>query len=160
GYPPHQVGGTETYVLGLVEALKARSFEACVTCLETFSEDDGPDTRITTEEYLGTKVYRVWINTARHRMEHVIFDPKLIAILVEEFRKVVHQIEPDIIHVHPLQLGIESYLIETFNHENRNVVLTYHSSTTGCARGDLVYMGEEVCDARMDGERCTRCMLH
>ncbi|HZS44966.1 MAG TPA: glycosyltransferase [Blastocatellia bacterium] len=160
GYPPNQVGGTETYVLGLVEALKPRGHISYIAYMEPFKDENGPETRVTTEEHLGTTVYRIWVNSSRFPMEHIVFDKKLIATLITEFKKVADLVQPDIIHVHPLQLGFESYLIETFNKEDRPVVLTYHSTNTGCTRSDLIHMGTEVCDGLMIKERCTYCTLH
>src|SRR6266496_50203 len=160
GYPPRQVGGTEVYVFGLVEALRRRGHECFVAYVEAFNEPDGPGFGVVTDEYLGTRVYVVRVNTAYHKLEFLIFDAELRARLIKEFRKLVAEIKPDVVHVHPLQLGFESYLIEALNEAGEKVVLTFHSSTTTCARGDLIYMGKTVCDGLVLQDRCTKCFYH
>jgi hypothetical protein len=48
---------------------------------------------------------------------------------------VIRDRRPDVVHMHPLQLGLEAYLLEALKADGRTLVLTYHSSTTSCARG-------------------------
>jgi glycosyltransferase involved in cell wall biosynthesis len=160
GYPPKYVGGTEVYVFGLVEELKALGHECVITYLEPFQQVDGPEIRVARSSHLGTEVHVVQVNTAIHKLEFLMFDAELRNKLLGEFRKLVDQIDPDVIHLHPLQLGLESYLVEALNNAGRKVVMTFHSSTTTCARGDLIYMGETVCDGQIIQERCTKCLYH
>lgn len=160
GYPPHHVGGTEVYVFGLVEALKRRGHECAVAYVEPFCEEGGPETRLRVDEHMGTHVYAVQVNTARHKLEFVIFDAELRRVLIEVFQELASVLRPDLIHVHPLQLGFDSYLMEAFNLSGSPVVLTYHSTTTTCARGDLIYMGAEVCDSLVQQGRCAKCLYH
>lgn len=157
GYPPKQVGGTEVYVFGLVEALKERGHECCVVYLEPFENKEDLPFRILREKYLDTPVFVLQVNRVFHKLEFVVFDDALRARLVEQFRALVAELEPDIIHVHPLQLGFDSYLMEDLNRAGEKVVMTFHSSTTTCARGDLMYLGKEVCDGLILQERCTKC---
>ncbi|HYP39564.1 MAG TPA: glycosyltransferase [Chloroflexia bacterium] len=160
GYPPEQVGGTETHVLGLVEALKAKGNTCHVTYIEPFEDASGPAIEIALRQYLGTPVHVVRVNRAHYMLEFITFDGKLRAALLAAFHKVVGEVQPDVVHVLPLRLDIESYLIESLRHKGQKVVLSYLSSTTGCARGDLVYMGKEVCDGRIIQSRCTACLYH
>ena len=160
GYPPRYVGGTEVYVFGLVEELKELGHECVITYLEPFQRVDGPDMRVASASHLGTDVHVIQVNTAIHKLEFLMFDTTLRNTLVAQFRNVVDQIDPDVIHLHPLQLGLESYLVEGLNKAGRKVVMTFHSSTTTCARGDLIYMGETVCDGQIIQERCTKCLYH
>ncbi|HKO42644.1 MAG TPA: glycosyltransferase [Pyrinomonadaceae bacterium] len=160
GYPPKYVGGTEIYVFGLVEELKERGHECAITYLEPFAEPHGPEFRLVSNTHLGTDVHVVQVNTAIHKLEFVMFDAALRNKLVAQFRKLVDQIDPDVIHLHPLQLGLESYLVEELNQTGRKVVMTFHSSTTTCARGDLIYMGETVCDGQIIQKRCSKCLYH
>ena len=160
GYPPKQVGGTEVYVFGLVEELKQQGNECSIVYLEPFEDQNAPGVRILKDEHLGTPVHIVQVNTTVHQLEFVIFDAALRARLLDAFREVVARVKPDVIHVHPLQLGFDSYLIEDFNRAGHKVVLTFHSSTTTCARGDLIYMGKQVCDGLVLQTRCTKCLYH
>ena len=160
GYPPLQVGGTEIYVQGLVEALKEKGVRSSVVYVEAFADDDGPDFELRQCADDGTTIYSIGVNTTRHKLEFTMFDERLRRLLLREFHSLIEQLDPDLIHVHPLQLGIESYLIEDLNRAGRKVVLTYHSTTTTCARGDLIYMGRSVCDGLVTQARCTQCLYH
>src|SRR5947209_3499896 len=102
GYPPHKVGGTETYVLGLIEELKRRGFESYVAYLDVFTESDGPELRVEKELYSGTLVYRIFINRFYHKAEFVSFDANMQSMIIVQFRKVVDAIDPAVVHVHPL----------------------------------------------------------
>lgn len=160
GYPPDQVGGTEVYVHGLVEALKNRGVQSSVAYVEPFSEDGGPEFRIQSRSVDGTSVHSIGVNTTCHKLEFTMFDERLRTLLLREFHSLIGQLNPDLVHVHPLQLGIESYLIEALNRAGKKVILTYHSTTTSCARGDLIYMGQQVCDGQVLQDRCTKCLFH
>lgn len=160
GYPPEQQGGTEIYVRGLVEALKQRGHECFVAFVEPFNLPHGPEIQTTSSEHSGTRVDTIQINSAYHKLEFVIFDAALRAKLIGEFHKLINELLPDVIHLHPLQLGFESYLIEALNRDGQKVVVTYHSPTMSCARGDLIYMGSQVCDGLILQDRCTKCLYH
>jgi glycosyltransferase involved in cell wall biosynthesis len=160
GYPPDQVGGTEVYVLGLVEALQARGYRCHVAYVEPFEQAGGQALEVVSRTHEGTSVHVVRVNRAHHRLEFVAFDPATRARLLEAFDGLVRAVRPDLVHLHPLTLGFESYLIEHLKARGQKVVLTYHSSTTGCARGDLVQLGREVCDGLIRQRRCTACLYH
>lgn len=158
GYPPRQVGGTEVYVFGLVEALKPQGHECSIVYIEPFTQEGGPEIRVDVDDYLGTRVYVIRVNSIFHKLEFLVFDPVLRGKLLDHFRKLVADLQPDVVHVHPLQLGFESYLIEMLNRGGHHAILTYHSTNTSCARGDLIFMGEQVCDGRLIHRRCTECL--
>jgi glycosyltransferase involved in cell wall biosynthesis len=160
GYPPDQVGGTEVYVAGLVEALKQQGHSCNVAYVEAVDDPQAADISLVTREFEGTSVYIIQVNAVTQKLEFLIFDSQLRDKLIAEFCKVVEKVQPDVIHVHPLQLGFESYLIEQLNRLGHKVVLTFHSSTTTCARGDLIYMGKQVCDGLVRQDRCTKCLYH
>jgi glycosyltransferase involved in cell wall biosynthesis len=160
GYPPKQVGGTEVYVSGLIEALKEKGHQCVVAYVEDFDDHDGPALQVASRECEGTEVHAIQVNSAKHKLEFIVFDAELRAKLIAEFRKLVSDLRPDVIHVHPLQLGFDSYLIEDLNQAGEKVVMTFHSSTTTCARGDLIYMGAQVCDTLVLQDRCTKCLYH
>ncbi|HKE60391.1 MAG TPA: glycosyltransferase, partial [Pyrinomonadaceae bacterium] len=160
GYPPEQVGGTEVYVAGLVEALKQQGHSCDVAYVQAVDNPAAVDVHLVTRMHEETPVHVIEVNAVTQQLEFLIFDPKLRSKLIAEFCKVVEEVQPDVIHVHPLQLGFESYLIEELNRRGHRVVLTFHSSTTTCARGDLIYMGKQVCDGLVRQDRCTKCLYH
>lgn len=160
GYPPDQIGGTEIYVQGLVEALKDHQTRCAIAYVEPFEDVAGPDVEVRPRDFEGTPVHVVRVNRAFHKLEFIQFDPAARERILQAFERVVDAVAPDLIHVHPLVLGLESYVVEHLQQRGERVVLTYHSSTTGCVRGDLVYLGREVCDGRIRQQRCTACLYH
>jgi glycosyltransferase involved in cell wall biosynthesis len=160
GFPPDNVGGTETYVLGLIEALKKRDQIGEVLFLESCSSEHCSDIECTNYSYEGIRVHVIRVNKERHQLERILFDSDLLKRILDVFLETITAIHPDIIHFHPLQLGIESYLIEELRKRSYPVLFTYHSSTTTCMRGDLVLMGNEVCDGRVIPSRCIACVYH
>jgi len=158
GYPPRQIGGTEVYVAGLVEALQRRGHVSEVAYLEEVAE--GRDLEVRCDNRNGTAVHAIIVPRSRYKMEFLLFDPILRERLISEFRSLATRVAPDVIHVHPLQIGLESYVMEALRNDGHHVMLTFHSSTTTCARGDLLQFGREVCDGRIVQTRCTECLFH
>lgn len=160
GYPPDQVGGTEIYVQGLIESLRPRGYVCHVGYLESFEDALSPDILVEERVCQGTPVHVVRVNRVQHRLESIQFDSEMRTRILQAFVRIADQVSPDIVHVHPLNLGFHSYIIERLKRDGYKVVLTYHSSNTGCSRGDLLYLGAEVCDGRIDQYKCTRCLYH
>lgn len=160
GYPPEQVGGTEVFVHGLIEALRPRGYHCEVVYLEPFEQPGGPAVELRRREHEGTPVHVIRVNRAWHRLEFIQFDAVARARILEAYERVVETVQPGLVHVHPLVLGFDSYLVERLRQQSRKVVVTFHSSTTSCARGDLVRFGTEVCDGRIRPKRCTACLYH
>lgn len=158
GFPPDQVGGTEVYVAGLVEALALRGCAPEVAFVRESPAGDG--IAVQSERRSGIPVHQIVVPRSRFRLETVVFDDDLRNRLVDAFRTLVRERQPDVVHVHPLQLGLESYLLEALRADGHKVVLTYHSSTTGCARGDLVRFGRTACDGIIRQVACTECLMH
>lgn len=158
GFPPAEVGGTEVYVAGLVEAIARRGYAAEVAYVHEVPFGD--DISIRSEWRNGTRVHQIVVPRSRFHIETVVFDEDLRTRIIEAFRKLIRDRQPDVIHVHPLQLGLEAYLLETLRADGRALVLTYHSSTTGCARGDLVRFGRTPCDGVIRQVVCTECLMH
>jgi glycosyltransferase involved in cell wall biosynthesis len=155
-----QVGGTEVYVAGLVEALKQQGHSCDVAYIQAVHDPAAADISVVIRTHEDTPVHVIQVNAVTQKLEFLIFDPQLRGKLIAGFCNVVEKVQPDVIHVHPLQLGFESYLIEELNRLGHKVVLTFHSSTTTCARGDLIYMGQQVCDGLVRQDRCTKCLYH
>ncbi len=51
GFPPRQVGGTETYVLGLIDALKPLGHECSAAYLEIFEDASDNEFKIEKDSY-------------------------------------------------------------------------------------------------------------
>ncbi len=158
GYPPTEVGGTEVYVAGLVEALRAHG---CASEVAHIAETpSGEDIAVQSEVRGSTLVHRIVVPRSRFHLETVVFDEALRDRIIAVFRRLIHDRRPDVIHLHPLQLGLEAYLLDALRSDGRTLVLTYHSSTTSCARGDLVRFGRSACDGVIRQIACTECLMH
>lgn len=160
GYPPDQIGGTEIYVHGLVDALKSHDCRCAIAYIEPYDAPGGPDVEVRTRSFEGTPVHVIRVHRAHHKLEFIHFDAAARRRMLAAFDRVVDEVAPDVVHVHPLVLSFESHLIEHLKARGERVVLTYHSSTTGCVRGDLVYLGQTVCDGMIRQQRCTACLYH
>jgi glycosyltransferase involved in cell wall biosynthesis len=160
GFPPDYVGGTETYVLGLIEALKMKGHTCDVAYLESCKPEECSDIQVSRKDYQDTHVHVVRVNQEKNQLQWLHFNPELRERLIEKFLLIAKESSPDLIHFHPLQLGFESHLMESLKEHGYKVFLTYHSTTTSCMRSDLVYMGRETCDGQVIRTRCISCVLH
>ena len=64
----------------------------------------------------------------------------------------------DIIHAHPLTTAVLDYLICSQRH-HIPLVVTYHTPTLSCVRGDLILNSYDVCNGEIIQQRCTSCLL-
>lgn len=160
GYPPHYIGGTEIYVSGLVDNLKRRGHCCQVVYIEAFCQKNAKDIYVIHENYSGIMINIIRVNTYYHKLEFLIFDTELREKLIEKFQSIILKFQPDLIHMHPVQLGFDAYLIKSLAKQGHKVIFTYHTPTISCARGDLLFMGREVCDGKIIQQRCTQCMFH
>lgn len=160
GYPPDQVGGTEVFVEGLVDQLQLAGYRCHVAYLDTFEDAKAPPIRLTDRSHHGTPVHVVQANHAHFPNLHAEDVPEARKAVLEGFDRVVSTVRPDLVHLHPLVLGFESYLVEHLKSRGLPVILTFHSSTTSCARGDLVYLGRQTCDGKILPSRCADCWYH
>lgn len=160
GYPPRITGGTETYVQGLVEALKNRGHECHVAYVEPCDATECADIRVIERSEEGIPIHVIQVNREAHRLERLVFDVRLRERMVEAVLSLVARVDPAVAHFHPLQLGLESHLIERIRGTGRPAVLTYHSTTTSCLHGDLIWMGHSVCDGAIIPRRCIQCFYH
>ena len=159
GYPPDQVGGTEVYVQGLGETLMARGWQVTVACLEEFSDPNAPGIRRRDTALNGLPVHRIGLNQARLNTSGLAFDDQLRLSIAAEFLHVLDEVRPALVHVHPLRLGVFNDIISAAHQRGIPSVFTFHSSTTTCPRGDMLYMGSEDCDGRLDQARCSACLM-
>ena len=89
GYPPEQVGGTEVYVAGLVEALRQQGHSCAVAYVQAVDDPAAPDIHLVTRTHEETPVHIIQVNALTQKLEFLIFDPQLRARLIAAFRDVV-----------------------------------------------------------------------
>src|SRR5437763_13338778 len=85
GSPPDQVGGTEVYVFGLVEALKPLGYRCHVAYVEPFEDAAAPPVRVARRTHQGTPVHVVRVNRAYHKLEYALFEEAIRAPVLEAF---------------------------------------------------------------------------
>lgn len=159
GFPPLAVGGTETFVMGLIDALREKGIESEVAYLHSCPAIECHDFELRSYVHDRTKVYALRINREKYSLHQIMLDHALNNFIVGKFEEVQKMSKADIIHLHPLQLGFESFLIKRFSELSQRVLFTFHSSTTTCMRGDLVHLGKDVCDGVVSYQKCLSCFL-
>ena len=95
GYPPVEIGGTEVYVAGLVEALEAHGCTAEVAYVS--EAPSGDDIEVRSEVRGRTPVHRVVVPRSRFRLETVLFDEPLRNKIIDAFRSVIRARRPDVV---------------------------------------------------------------
>lgn len=132
GYPPAQIGGTEVHVQELAEGLVSRGHDVHVSVPDLAGAVTGKDAR------------GVVLHAAQESGDLV---------------RMIADLSPDLVHFHPLYLdNTISLMAECF--AMSPVVVSYHTPTLTCMRGDLLRMGSDVCDGKVDYAKCTACILH
>lgn len=160
GFPPRHIGGTELYVQSLVESLQKKRQECQVACIESFKDKNQPEICVKQEQYNGITIDRILVNAVYQKLKFLPFNVPLREKVISQFLDIISPFQPDIIHLHPLQLGFEAYLIEALKRKGHKTIITYHTPLTSCARGDLLFMGKTVCDGVITPVRCSQCLFH
>jgi glycosyltransferase involved in cell wall biosynthesis len=146
-YFPDAVGGTETYVAGLAEALRSYGVYSAIAAPgdldAAYLHDDVPVFRYSTER------------CGDLSRAYGAPDPRA----AQSFRAVIARLRPRIVHLHALTAGVSTQLVDAARDIGAKVLLTYHTPTVSCARGTMMWMGRAPCDGKLDGRRCTLCTL-
>ena len=145
-YPPFKIGGTEVYVQGLCDALMKKG----IICGVAFPITD-PSGLICDRDKFDFKGVDVF--PLVHKSFNIIND-KFIKIFKSLF-KLIDFWRPDLVHFHPLTLPVFLPWLQIVN--KIPVVFTFHSSTTTCLRGDLLWHGFKDCAGVIDRKTCVEC---
>ena len=145
-YPPLKICGTEVYVQGLCDALMKKG----IICGVAFPITD-PSGLICDRDKFDFK--GVDVLPIDHESFNIIND-KFIKIFKSLF-KLIDFWKPDLVHFHPLTLPVFLPWLQIVN--KIPVVFTFHSSTTTCLRGDLLWHGFKDCAGVIDRKTCVEC---
>ena len=146
---PDPVGGTEIYVESLCHELRAHHVEPIIVAPSGTGEDALYD-------HNGLRVYRFRSSSKTKTMLHELYgdgDPESAAA----FAEILDQERPDAVHVHAFTRAISVLLVRAAKQRGLPVFFTYHTPTVSCQRGDLRFRDEEICDGKLDVQRCTSC---
>lgn len=148
-YPPFKVGGTEVYVQGLADALSRKNVSCAVSfpCLE-LSELNKYSEKC---DFKQVEVFPV--------IDPASGDKILSGFSIfGSFKNLLENWKPDIVHFHPLTLP--TFIPWLQEVPNLPVIFTFHSSTTTCLRGDLLWHGKVDCSGAIDRKKCVECFQH
>jgi glycosyltransferase involved in cell wall biosynthesis len=146
-YFPDAIGGTETYVAGLIQALRSHGALGAVAAPgeseAAYEHDDVSVFRFpVTRDALLASAYGAPDDTA-----------------ARSFRALIARLRPQIVHLHARTAAVSERLVDTAHEVGAKVVFTYHTPTVSCARGTMMRLGRWPCDGRLDVARCAACVL-
>lgn len=147
-YAPDPLGGTEVYVTALVQALQALGVLGLIAA---------PGRTAGRTVHDGIVVRRV-PGSPTLGLDDLYGDGDPVA--ARGFSELLDEEHPDLLHLHALTSAVSLRLVREAARRAIPVVFTYHTPTVTCQRGTLLRWGAEVCDGRLDLDRCTRCALH
>jgi glycosyltransferase involved in cell wall biosynthesis len=146
-YFPDPSGGTEVYVRGLAQELRANGHATAIAA---------PASATAAYMESGLQVYRFRGNSAaRVDLAYGAIDE----IAAENFKTIVEKTRPRIVHLHARTAAVSERLIDVAHAAGATVIFTYHSPTASCVRGTMMLFGEAPCDGRIDTTRCTACAV-
>ncbi len=146
-YFPDAVGGTEVYVAGLAETLRAHGVHSAIAAAGEVDDAYRHD---------GAPVFR-FATARRADLSHAYGAPDPQA--AQSFRAVIARQRPRIVHLHAYTAAVSPRLVDVAHETGAKVVLTYHTPTVSCARGTMMWMGRAPCDGKLYRRRCTLCTL-
>lgn len=129
GYPPRSVGGTEVYVQALARELELQGHRVTVVI-------PSEDKKSSSNEL-----------------------PDIHEMSLADFRDFLSTQRFDVVHAHPLTANQFLGYLQVCKEQEIPVIMTYHTPTLSCGRGDLLLYGREPCDGEMRQQRCTACIL-
>lgn len=151
-YFPQPVGGTEVYVAGLSQRLRAAGHEVLIAAPLSGSK--------TEERYdhEGIPVYRYPISGQPTRAE---CQTRTTARGAEHFHAWLAAQKPDWVHFHSFTTGLSVPEVRAARRAGARVMATNHLASLGylCARGTLMRWGEHLCDGICEPVKCAECML-
>ena len=150
---PDQTAGTEVYVWALSKQLQKNGME-----IEIIIPNHGLEQSVY-YEYDGLKVFQFAEPSKVDRSLIMGFrKPEGLAA----FEKYLEERMPDIVHFHELagSNGITLHHVKAAKNMGARVVMTFHLAGYTCKTGTLVYKEKDLCDGRINIEKCSACHLH
>jgi len=142
-YYPDSIGGTENYVRMLSNELVNLGCEVIIAA-------PCRDEKVHQYEHEGILVYRYPVRL-RGEIKPEYFD---------DYKKVIDEINPDIVHMHSLTRGCGFYHASYVKKLGLPLIFTIHIAEVTCARGTMMLWGEAPCDGEMKVDRCTACLYN
>jgi glycosyltransferase involved in cell wall biosynthesis len=144
---PDASGGAEVYVQSLAMRLGGLGWA---------SEIAAPAAVSSHYVHEGLGVHRFAIDPAPRR-DYAYGAPDPVA--AEGFSEILDRLKPEVVHLHARTAAVSDALAGAAKASGAKVVFTFHTPTVSCARGTMMHLGQRACDGRLDGRRCTACLL-
>ncbi len=140
---PTSKGGTEMYVYQLATELIRNGHECKVISLSNDVKE---------AVYEGIQVFYIPFINGHLESEN----PENLHALIS----LLDNINPQIIHVHSLSPSLGVNHLAHLHLIGYTTFFTAHLPNFTCTRGDLLYMGKEICDGEIIYNRCMNCILN
>ncbi len=141
---PISKGGTEMYVYQLAKELIKNGHDCVVISLSNELKED---------VYEGIPVFYIPFINGNHLESEM---PENLHSLIS----VLDKINPQIVHLHSLSPSLGVNHLVHLHFIGYKTFFTAHLPNFTCARGDLLYMGKEICDGEIIYDRCMNCILN
>lgn len=141
---PITKGGTEMYVFQLATELLEHGHDCAVLSLSNTE---------TTGEYNGIKIFYIPFITDTSQESDSPSNYNALLDCISNFK-------PDVFHLHTLTPSLGINHLEKLKSNSIFIVFTTHLTSFSCLRGDLLLYGKEICDGKLERNRCMNCFLH
>jgi len=153
GLPPESLGGTETYVAHLAQALACRGHE--VKVFSRIADPTRAEYSIDTGIRDGFTVAR--INNTFHHLDG-FSQSYLNPVVAKRFGSFLDISAPEVVHFHHL-MYLSTSCIQEATRRGIPVVMTLHDYWLICQRGRFLKPDLAQCSGQTD-EGCARCFVH
>ncbi|MBI1725716.1 MAG: glycosyltransferase [Candidatus Rokubacteria bacterium] len=152
-YYPESLGGSEVYVAGLSQRLRAAGQDV------TIAVPDPTGGAERTYDHEGVSVYRYPVPDAPTRAES---QGRVVARGADRFHAWLARQRPDIVHAHTFVTGLGLAELKAARAVGARLFVTDHCGSLGwiCQRGTMMRWGERLCDGICSPGKCAACALH
>ncbi len=77
----------------------------------------------------------------------------------KDLYKIVKDYKPDVFHLHTYTPSLGVNHLKKLSEDSVVTVFTAHITSFSCIRGDLMIYGKNICDGKLDQNRCMNCLL-
>ncbi|MGI0483607.1 glycosyltransferase [Geminocystis sp. CENA526] len=147
-YYPDPMGGTEVYVEALARELTKLGITNIICA---------PSATNQTYTHNQLSIRRFAINEEIKHLREIYGEGDKKGAL--EFSHILDQEKPDLIHLHAFTRGVSLKLVRIAKSKGIPVIFTYHTPTVSCQRGTLLQWGNQICDGKIEINKCTACTL-
>ncbi|MCX7986484.1 MAG: glycosyltransferase [Bacteroidales bacterium] len=146
---PYYTGGKEVFVAHLAEELQNMGHH----CMVVIHHDDRIPSEIKEYSYRNIRVKvlpSVSVSHEQYWKNEATFD--------DSFEKTLIEFAPDVVHFHDQSGGASLSHLRIVKRLGYKTLLTYHSPGQSCPQRALLNRSKNLCDGRLDIQRCSECL--